>query len=363
MKNFPVDLVYLWVDGNDPKWQEEKNDWMRREKCVDQSTLACRFIDNQELKYSLRSVLKFAPWINNIFIITNGQVPEWLESTATSRVRIVKHNQIMPAMALPTFNSEAIETCICNIPDLSEHFLLANDDYFFFKETRKSYFFTDDGRPIYRLVKHNWSEEKVCHNRYRRNIYYSAKLVEKLTGKFYRYESSHTFDPCRKSYFLDCRKVFEGEFEKTANRKFRTDDSVQKIILAYHALATGRAELIEVPKTGFYARNNLYIELRTIEEAKDLLNYVQPFAFCLNDNEKTSVNVREQIKYFLAAIYPEKLNFEREVASMDGISDCTSAKPFRKHWKYYLYSLLSKITLGRTRIKLKLKKWKYVKTE
>lgn len=33
-----------------------------------------RFEDNEELRYSLRSVEKFMPWVRHIYIVTNGQV-------------------------------------------------------------------------------------------------------------------------------------------------------------------------------------------------------------------------------------------------------------------------------------------------
>ena len=114
-KDLKIDLVYLWVNGNDPKWQEEKEYWQKKLNIpTGDSTNNCRFIDNQELKYSLRSVEMNAPWINKIFIITNGQVPDWLD-TSHPKIKIVTHSQIMPPDALPTFNSEAIETCIANI--------------------------------------------------------------------------------------------------------------------------------------------------------------------------------------------------------------------------------------------------------
>lgn len=34
---------------------------------------ANRFADNDELKYSLRSLEKFMPWVRNVFLVTNGE--------------------------------------------------------------------------------------------------------------------------------------------------------------------------------------------------------------------------------------------------------------------------------------------------
>jgi len=51
---------------------------------------ASRFEDNEELRYSLRSVERHAPWVRHIFIITNGQIPSWL-NLDNPRVTVVPH--------------------------------------------------------------------------------------------------------------------------------------------------------------------------------------------------------------------------------------------------------------------------------
>lgn len=69
-----IDAVYTWVDGTDPVWQEEYFNFTNR--TIDES----RFRNNNELLYSLRSLEKFAPFIKNIYIVTNGQAPDWLNT-------------------------------------------------------------------------------------------------------------------------------------------------------------------------------------------------------------------------------------------------------------------------------------------
>lgn len=131
-----IDLVYLWVNGNDPKWQA------KRDACIgrpsgSQAHCKGRYADSGELKYSLRSAEKYAPWIRRIFIVTDNQIPEWL-NTDNPKVQIVDHTEIMPAECLPCFNSAVIEMFLCNIPGLSEHFLYANDDTYFGKPVQTS---------------------------------------------------------------------------------------------------------------------------------------------------------------------------------------------------------------------------------
>lgn len=107
-----IDLVYLWVNGNDPKWQA------KRDACIgrpsgSQAHCKGRYADNGELKYSLRSAEKYAPWIRRIFIVTDNQIPEWL-NTDNQKVQIVDHTEIMPAECLPCFNSAVIEMFLSN---------------------------------------------------------------------------------------------------------------------------------------------------------------------------------------------------------------------------------------------------------
>src|SRR5690554_5837651 len=139
-----IDLVYLWVDGSDPKWLEKK---LKFTGVFDDSTEVNnigRYISNDELKYSLRSVEKNIPWINKIYIVTDDQHPQWL-NTNHPLVQIIDHKEIIPKEGLPCFNSSVIEYFIYKIPNLEERFLLLNDDLFFNNPLSESYFFNDKG--------------------------------------------------------------------------------------------------------------------------------------------------------------------------------------------------------------------------
>lgn len=102
-----------------------------------------RFEDNNELKYSLRSVEKYAPWIRNVYIVTNGQVPNWL-NTSHPRIKLVNHSDIFEDKShLPTFSSNAIESNLHRIKGLSEKFLYFNDDVLLGREIYLDDFYTE----------------------------------------------------------------------------------------------------------------------------------------------------------------------------------------------------------------------------
>lgn len=120
-----IDLVYTWVNGSDILFIEN----IRK---FDQTFENARFDDKGELKYSLRSIEMYAPWIRHIFIVTNGQIPHWLD-LENKQVTIVTHDELIDSFdpeMLPTFSSVVIETLLHKIPNLSERFLYLNDDIF-----------------------------------------------------------------------------------------------------------------------------------------------------------------------------------------------------------------------------------------
>ncbi|XP_042548996.1 N-acetylglucosamine-1-phosphotransferase subunits alpha/beta isoform X1 [Dipodomys spectabilis] len=116
----------------------------------DEDVSASRFEDNEELRYSLRSIEKHAPWVRNIFIVTNGQIPSWL-NLDNPRVTIVTHQDVFRNLShLPTFSSPAIESHIHRIEGLSQKFIYLNDDVMFGKDVWPDDFYSHSkGQKVY----------------------------------------------------------------------------------------------------------------------------------------------------------------------------------------------------------------------
>ncbi|GAB1295470.1 N-acetylglucosamine-1-phosphotransferase subunits alpha/beta [Apodemus speciosus] len=116
----------------------------------DEDVSASRFEDNEELRYSLRSIERHAPWVRNIFIVTNGQIPSWL-NLDNPRVTIVTHQDIFQNLShLPTFSSPAIESHIHRIEGLSHKFIYLNDDVMFGKDVWPDDFYSHSkGQKVY----------------------------------------------------------------------------------------------------------------------------------------------------------------------------------------------------------------------
>ena len=315
INNRKIDLVYLWVNGNDKEWIEQKNYWAR--KCgleVNyESNQECRFIDNQELRYSLRSAELFVPWINRIYIITNGQIPEWLDAS-NPKIKIITHEQIMPRDGLPTFNSCAIEACLANIPDLSEYFLYANDDFFFAQSLSPAYFFDAEGKPVLQMIKHNWSSHVINNEIYQNGITYSKELIRKKMHKdFGNLACIHNIVPYRKSMFAACASRFAKEFDYAAHCRFREKNVVQRTIVSYYTMAKLKIDpkIINI-HTKDKPAEAILINLTDAPQTLSRLQITQPKLFCINDNEKAKSVDREKLKNLLAMLFPMPAAWEKD---------------------------------------------------
>lgn len=151
-----VDVVYTWVNSNDPKWEFLKNSYLgsfggRTDNTGKRWTTTKNPWD--EVLLSIESVRKYLPWVRNIYVITQRpqRLPEWI--TKKYGVRHVHHDEIFKDSGnLPTFSSYAIESQMHRIPGLSEMFIYFNDDMYIVNHMKKTDFF-QGGRPIVRMSK------------------------------------------------------------------------------------------------------------------------------------------------------------------------------------------------------------------
>ena len=295
----PIDLVYTWVNGSDPQWLIEKERY--QEGADHEVSDPSRFFDNQELRYSIRSVMMNAPWFHKIFIITNGQIPSWLDKS-NPKIRIVTHPEIMPSDSLPTFNSEAIEANIGSIPDLSELFVYSNDDFFIYKPISPHFFFTSDWKPY---VVPGKALKNMRRNMHFWNVQYSAGLIQERFKTNFTHEVVHNMRGFRKTDFVECMREFPDEFQRTTHYKFRTNESVQYGIHSYYALAKNKAVYSPSLYNQFvFLRLHSPFVMRLSILALTILRFTQPRLLCINDGPTVLAFNRRHLQSFLASLFP-----------------------------------------------------------
>ncbi len=159
MKNssgFPIDAVITWVDGNDPAHKAKRVRYARPEQLSNEDIGGdTRYANIGEINYCVASLLRFAPWLRKIFIVTDGQDPalgpfigRYFPESRTE-IEIIDHKVLYSGYEnfLPVFNSLSIETVLWRIPELSEHFIYLNDDFLLVAPTAPEDFF-ENGKPI-----------------------------------------------------------------------------------------------------------------------------------------------------------------------------------------------------------------------
>ena len=131
-QSYKVDIVYRWVSPDTD------------------STELHRIRDNKELVFSLHSLKYIQNYIGNIYIISKNS-EKW-ESSPVPITWIDEENLcVSPDSNIPQ-DSELCKYYIHKIPNLSEHFIIMDDDYYICKETPLDYWFTKtDNKPIWPL--------------------------------------------------------------------------------------------------------------------------------------------------------------------------------------------------------------------
>ena len=308
-----IDLVYLWVDGNNPEWLARRAAFLDG-KTDNSLTNSRSYLNNDELKYSLRSVERYAPWIRNIFILTDNQKPKWLD-ISNPKIKIIDQNDILPNKSLPCFNSNVLEHFLYKIPNLSEHFLLSNDDMFLNRTVLPDTFFAADGFPIIRLNRKPFRRfrwflrEQILkkpHKLYSKALFNAAQLVKNKFGVFYNGLPHHNIDSYLKS---DCLRVseqiFKDEIDLMKMNHVRSSNDIQRVIYSYVALAEKRGHLQHVS-----SKNSLHVHIQK-ERHYERLEKINPTFFCMNDTEYADDNDRMKLKEWLNNRFPKKSQFEK----------------------------------------------------
>lgn len=311
-----IDFVISWVDGDDLKWKEEKNKYYveKNDKNNDEN----RYRDMGILKYWFRAVEKYAKWVNKIYFITWGHVPNWLD-TKNEKIVIVNHKDYIPREYLPTFSSHVIELNIHRIKDLSERFVYFNDDMFINSYVTEEDFFKN-GLPVeyailnpiiptsefehilvnnIRILNKNFNIKNVISSNKRKwfNVKYRKDnirtiLLNKWDNLCGLKESHLTSSYLKKTF----EKVWEKESEildETSKHKFRTIYDVNQWLIKNWQIMEGKFE----PKSTSWGKR-----------------------FELTDNNKKIISAIKKEKYKVICINDADVNYDFEKAKTELIT-------------------------------------------
>ena len=294
---FPIDVVYTWTG-------EEVTDDIRTSY-------------NHELKYSLRSIDLYAPWVNKIYILMNNKKqPSWIKEN--DKIIIVEHTETFPHTSyLPNSNSNAIESTIVNIKNLSEHYIYFNDDFFLGNNVKYTDFFTYDGKAIVDKYVLETTPILIDEKNNINNINYPPS-----TGRMYK----HIPIPQIKSVVMEFNEEYSDYIHwirMTKNRNNKGFDICESNSLnspcqqihypiCKYMYSKNKAILTDnddPKKVGYVA--NKYEDLIY---ALNIIAVTKPLFFCINDNQ-IDINKREEARNivlsFFEYYFTNKPNFEK----------------------------------------------------
>ena len=325
-----IDFVVTWVDDTDSDWRKKKEKFTGTKS--DDGNTEVRYRDWDTLKYWFRGVEKFAPWVRNIYFVTDNQKPEWLNAEHP-KLKLINHTDYIPKEYLPTFNSHTIEWNIHNIKNLSDNFVYFNDDVFLINRVAPEDFFVNGLPcdlpvlgPLYpdgffsrilfnntELLNNHFSLKKSIRNNLRKWVKcqpISGLLKLLLYGKrdLIPYSVSHHIHTSfNKNSFLTLWEKEYTKIDSTCKNKLRTTDDVSPYCVRDWQLFSGNFHPKKPIGKAFHTA--------TMDYSDEAINYLKKQkgkVICLNDSENET-NFEEHKKLIVEAfekLFPEKSSFE-----------------------------------------------------
>lgn len=327
-----IDFVITWVNMNDPDWQAEFAKYSGKIDNTKNEVSEARFRDYGFLKYWFRGVEKFTPWVRKIHFVTSGQKPEWLDEN-NPKIHLVNHKDYIPQQFLPTYNSVVIERYIHLIPDLAEHFVYFNDDFYPINHIRQERFFKN-GLPCdiatflynpswsqwYKRIKNNlkiinrhFDKKEVMtrdHDKWFHKSYGARarwNYILKPYNKFITLRTPHNAQPYLKSTFEEVWAVAEKELTETSVNRFRALTDYTPELFRTWQICRGNFE----PYNTYSDTKMFPLMIKANKAIKAIYN--QSYALiCLNDNVhiRNYDQVMNNIHQAFEHILPEKSSFE-----------------------------------------------------
>lgn len=343
MENTKIDFVVTWVDSNDPNWQKDFRYYKNSSEEISDNSEA-RYRDWNLFHYWFRAVEENAPWVNKVFLVTNGTFPKWI-NTEHPKLVLVKHEDYIPKDLLPTFNSHTIELYMHKIPGLSEHFVYFNDDCYLNQPVEPDYYFRS-GLPCDRnketvfnvarytpedrfntyisllttvsVINGHFCRPSVISHSLRRwfgpHLGASGLLISLLVTayrfeRFVGFKTRHTEQPFLKSVFEEAWEKEPDMLAKSCTR-FREDVSLSPYFFRYWQLATNR--FYPVSLKGI---EKIQIRKENVQQIADALKSKKIKSLCLNDchfcTSEDFVWINKMLQELLEKKFPRKSAFEK----------------------------------------------------
>ena len=174
IENEPIDILIKYIDLNDPNLKRKGINQIEKD------------YDNEELKYSIRSILTNIPWIRKIFILMPNEKVRYFKDYKLIKNKIiyVKDKDLLGYDSSDS-NSFQFNIWKMNKFGISNNFIIMDDDYFIGKKLKKTDFFYVEKEKVVPLIitskflKINYNEIKEYYKLYK----YKAEISKEEQSK------------------------------------------------------------------------------------------------------------------------------------------------------------------------------------
>lgn len=328
-----IDVVLPWVDGNDEDWLKERSEYSQNKEVP-----STRYESWDNLQYVFRAIEQNMPWVHRVFFITWGHLPSWL-NVNYDKLRVIRHEEYIPKEYLPTYNSNVIEMNYHRIKDLSESFILFNDDLiplqpidstYYFKnglpceEAVETHFVLKEGKnqeisPWWNysnvnnmiIINRHFDKMTVIKENYDKwfNPIYGERMKHNIAMYYWHdFESfvyPHEATPMKKSVLQEIWDKEYNALDRACHNRFRESSDITQRLITFWQICSGQFTPHKFRGKFFLAEKGL------LPEIIDAIRTKKYPMICLN--ERTSdyfENMKNEVINALAAIYPSKSKFE-----------------------------------------------------
>lgn len=336
--NSEIDIVVTWVDENDPEWMKQKKNCTKIQKTEEAENSNIRYESWDNLQYWFRAVEKFMPWFHSVILVTYGHIPSFL-NVDHPKLKIINHLDYIPRKYLPTFNSNTIEMNFHRITQLSEKFVLFNDDLFPLWPIDETYYFKDDqvcDEAVENVITTaafgpvgNMARYAAVNNMFIINKYFNKREVQKkdwdkwycedygerlerTRSLQYWYDFPGFYDPhmasaMKKSVLAHLWEIEGDALGRASENQFRAYSDVTQYLIRYWQLCTGE----------FYPRKTqgkvFFVNIDNYKEVAEEIRLRKHQMVSLNEDctREEFEKIKSEINSALEEILPEKSSFEK----------------------------------------------------
>lgn len=291
-----IDYIFPWVNPKDLIWQQ---DFLKYSN-LKITEINERFNRPNTLKYLLRGIDKYMPWINNVYIIVSNksQLPEWIN---TNTLKPIYHQDFIPKEFLPTFNSNTIEMFLSNINYLENNIIYGNDDIITIKETKPTDFFSENNtpkifykeqlppkKPFFKMAKRCWD------------------LVSEIKSDTYT-KQEHINVSWNKETLKSVYNKYEDSLIQSISNFRNFDKNYNQYIYADFQISNENViQLNKSSKIGSYIKTSNLGPMEIVYT----LDGICEKTICINDIASAKNYTVHELDFWLKSKFPDKSKFE-----------------------------------------------------